>query len=61
MKEYEVNIIFGGNITIPIKANNANEAEEKCSNIDRTNFIKWFKKYGHLVDFELTTVEEVLL
>lgn len=60
MKKYTVNIIFGGNIIIPVKAKNADEAVEKCSNIDSTDFIKWFKKYGQLIDFELTSVEEEL-
>ena len=59
MKKYIVNIIFSGNLSIPIKAKNDDEAEEKGFNIDSIDFIKLFKKYGDLVDFELTEVEEI--
>ena len=58
MKIYNVNIIFGGNIVIPIKAKNEEKAEEKANKLDRDDFVKLFKKYGQLIDFELTEIEE---
>ena len=58
MKTYNVNIIFGGNIVVSIKAKNEEKAEEKANKLDRDDFVKLFKKYGQLIDFELTEIEE---
>ena len=61
MKKYIVNIIAGGNLKIPVSAKDEDSACEKVvKKYKREDFIKLFKKYGELVDFELTTVEEEL-
>ena len=58
MKKYIVNIIFGGNLIIPITAKDEDTAYDKADKLKREDFLKLVKKYGNLVDFELTTVEE---
>ncbi len=57
MKEYMINIIFGGNLRIPIKAKDEDSAYDKFQKFEREDFIKLFKKYGMLVDFELGEIE----
>lgn len=57
MKEYVANIIFGGNIRIPIKAKDENSAYDKTQKIKKEDFVKLFKKYGMLIDFELGELE----
>lgn len=57
MKEYVANIIFSGNIRIPIKAKDEDNAYDKIQKIQREDFIKLFKRYGMLVDFELGELE----
>ena len=58
MKTYKVNIIFGGNLIIPIKAKNEEQAENKVNKLSCNDFIKLYKKYGQLIDFEFTDIEE---
>lgn len=59
MKEYVANIIFGGNIRIPIKAKDEDSAYDKTQKIKREDFVKLFKKYGgQLIDFEATVIED---
>lgn len=57
MKQYVVNIIFAGNIRIPIKAKDEDSAFDKTQKIKSEDFIKLFKKYGMLIDFELGELE----
>lgn len=62
MKKYIVNIIAGGNLRIPVSAKDEDGAYEKVvKKYKREDFIKLFKKYGKLIDFELTDIEEELL
>lgn len=57
MKEYVANIIFGGNIRITIKAKDEDSAYDKIQKIKKEDFIKLFKRYGMLIDFELGELE----
>lgn len=64
MKKYIVNIIFSGNLRIPMEAKNVEDAEEKAfekCEFDSIDFIKLFKRYGQLIDFEMTDIEEIPL
>ena len=50
MKTYKANVIFGGNLIIPIKAETEEEAYNKINKLSRNDFIKLYKKYGQLID-----------